>query len=254
MNKTKLPLMILALMSLATFSGCIGLPMWGPCGCGSACEPACQTCPEYGGCQTCQTCPTCEPSCEPCGCDPGCGGCGCGCSLGSCLTNFDTWLYSKVYHRSGAIPDTLPLGSTVRTHYQLMETNAEAVDFIVNLNDFVGETAELTPDGKDHILEIAARMRSAPFPVVVERSMNNSNPELDLARRNLIAQILTDLGNPDAQQRTVVATPYGPGYLGVEAETMYYRHIMSGNGFGNNNNFGNGGFNSYGGGGGGRGF
>jgi hypothetical protein len=138
------------------------------------------------------------------------------------------WLYSKLYHRSGAIPDVLPLGSTVRSHYQVMETNAEAVDFIINLNDFVGETAELTPDGKDHVLEIAARMRSAPFPVIVERSYNNSNPELDLARRNLIAQILCDLGNPDAQQRTVVATPYGPGYTGMEAESTYYQHIMSG--------------------------
>jgi hypothetical protein len=241
--------MIVALLATATLSGCISFPMWGTCG--SGCDPVCETCPEYGGyggCQTCETCPTCDPCGAPCGGCGLCGGCGgCGCSLGSCLTNFDTWLYGKLYHRSGAVPDTLPLGSTVRTHYQIMETNAEAVDFIVNLNDFVGETAELTPDGKDHILEIAARMRSAPFPVVIERSMNNSNPELDLARRNLIAQILCDLGNPDAQQRTVVATPYGPGYLGIEAETMYYQHVLSNGGFGNNNNFG-GGFNSYGGG------
>ena len=75
--------------------------------------------------------------------------------------------------RSSSIPDTLPLGHTVRSHYQTMETNAEAVDFILNLNDFVGSTATLTPDGKDKILEIAARMRSQPFPVVIERSYNN---------------------------------------------------------------------------------
>ncbi len=245
MIKTTQPLLILAVVSLAALSGCIGIPMWGTCG--PACDPVCETCPEYGGCPTAGPCQTCQ-SCEPCGCDP-CGG-GCGWSLYGCLTNFETKLFSRCYQRSGAIPDTLPLGSTVRTHYQVMETNAEAVDFIINLNDFVGETAELTPDGKDHILEIAARMRSAPFPVIVERSMNNSNPELDLARRNLIALILCDLGNPDAQQRTVVATPYGPGYLGVEAETMYYRHIMSNGGNGNNNSFG-GGFSSYGGGSGG---
>ncbi len=250
MTQTTQPLAILVLTAVATLSGCVHFPMWGTCQ--PACQPACQTCPQYGGCQTCDPCQT----CEPCGCDPcgsGCGECGCGgCgwSLGSCLTNFDLWLYSKLYHRSGAIPDTLPLGSTVRSHYQVMETNAEAVDFIVNLNDFVGETAELTPDGKDHILEIAARMRSAPFPVVIERGMNNSNPELDLARRNLVALILTDLGNPDAQQRTVVATPYGPGYLGVEAERMYYQHIYTGNNSGGGGGFG-GGFNSYGGGGGG---
>lgn len=254
MIKTTQLMTVLALTSLVSLSGCISFPTWGPCQ--TACEPACQTCPSsYGGCQTCdpcQSCQTCDP-CEPSGCGPcglwGCGGCGCGCSLYGWLTDLDTHLYSKFYHRSGAIPQTLPLGSTVRTHYQVMETNAEAFDFIINLNDFVGETAELTPDGKDHVLEIAARMRSAPFPVIVERSMNNSNPELDLARRNLIAQILCDLGNPDAQQRTVVATPYGPGYTGMEAESMYYEHVMSGNGNGNNGGFG-GGFNSYGSGGG----
>src|SRR5690606_9879371 len=113
------------------------------------------------------------------------------------------------HRRSGAIPDTLPLGSTVQSHYQVMETNGEAMDFIIHQHEFLGETAQLTQDGKDHILEIAARMRSAPFPVVIERTWNNADPELDGHRRNLVAQVLTDLGNPDAQQRTVVATSYG---------------------------------------------
>lgn len=161
-------------------------------------------------------------------------------------------MFGWVHRRSNSIPDVLPLGHTVRSHYQTMETNAEAVDFILNLNDFVGSTATLTPDGKDKILEIGARMRSQPFPVVVERSMNNSDPELDQMRRNVVAQILTDLGNADAQQRTVVATPYGPGYNSMEAETMYFRHTL--NGVGNGNNFGGGGFGGgFGGGGGGGG-
>ena len=160
-----------------------------------------------------------------------------------------------MHRRSMSIPDTLPLGHTVRSHYQTMETNAEAVDFILNLNDFVGSTATLTPDGKDKILEIAARMRSQPFPVVIERSTNNSDPELDMMRRNLVAQILSDLGNPDAPQRTVVATPYGPGYNSQEAETMYMRHTLNGVGNGNNGGggFGGGAGGAGGGGGGGGG-
>lgn len=139
---------------------------------------------------------------------------------------------------SNAIPDVLPLGSTVRAHDQVMQTNAEAADFILYRLNFVGQTAELTSDGKDQILEIAARMRSAPFPVIVEREPNNSDPELDALRRNLVAQILTDLGNPDAQQRTVVGTPYGPGFWSQPGQFMYYQHIGN---FGNNNNFGAGG-------------
>lgn len=169
-----------------------------------------------------------------CGNDSCNDGCGHGCGRGFCLG-----LMGRCYRRSNAIPDTLPLGSTVRSHYQVMETNGESMDFIIHQHEFMGETAELTPDGKDHILEIAARMRSAPFPVVIERTWNNADPELDGHRRNLVAHILTDLGNPDAQHRTVVATSYGPGYNSVQAEPMYYQHVLSGGGFG-------GGYGSYG--------
>ena len=107
------------------------------------------------------------------------------------------WLHRP----SNAIPDTFPLGKVSEAWYYEMETNAEAVDFVIHDLDFVGQTTELTSDGKDHLMEIAARMRAQPFPVIVERFPNNSDPELDLARRNLVAQILTDFGNPDAPQR-----------------------------------------------------
>ena len=95
-----------------------------------------------------------------------------------------------------AVPEVYPLGSTVRAHYHTMQANGEAVDFIIHRHEFKGKTAELTPAGKDHVLEIAARMRSAPFPVVVERSFNNSDPEIDVYRRNLVSRILADAGNP----------------------------------------------------------
>ena len=67
------------------------------------------------------------------------------------------------------VPDRYPLGSVNRAHYQTMEANAEAADFILHRNEFVGETADLTPYGKDHILEIAARA-AAPR----SRSLSNA--------------------------------------------------------------------------------
>ena len=150
------------------------------------------------------------------------------------------------------IPERYPLGSVNRAHYHTMQANSEATDFIFNLNEFVGETAELSPDAKDHILEVGARMRSAPFPVIVERSWNNANPELDAERRNVIARTLADLGNGDADQRTFVATPYDRGLNSFEGEIDYYRNFgMRGTTFGNGN--GNGGFGGFGGGGGGGG-
>lgn len=150
---------------------------------------------------------------------------------GRCHAKLTGWAWKK----SNAIPQTLPLGSTIRAHDQVMETNAEAADFILYDHDFVGQTAHLTPDARDKIVEIAARMRSVPFPVIIERSENNSNPELDALRRNLVAQILTDFGNVDAQQRTIVSNSYGMGYSGSRAENMYYLHDNFG---GNINNFG----------------
>jgi hypothetical protein len=159
-----------------------------------------------------------------------CNDCDNGCCFGGCC-----------HRRSMAIPDVQPLGSVVRAHYHTMQTNGEAADFIIHRHEFVGETAELTPSGKDHIVEIAARMRSAPFPVLVERSEHNSDPELDAFRRDIVAQILIDFGNPDAQERTIVAPAYGKGLNSREAEVDYYRFIYSRGGFGNfGNNFGNG--------------
>lgn len=190
-------------------------------------------------------------SCRTSACSTeGCGAGGCGLRLrGRCLSRgcgangqlcdrCSFALTGCLWKRSNAIPQTLPLGSTILAHDQVMETNAEAADFIFHRHDFVTQTAHLTPDAKDKIVEIAARMRTTPFPVVIERSENNSNPELDALRRNIIATILTDFGNTDAQQRTVVATPYGRGYTGRQAENMYFQYLGTGNNNNNNNNGG----------------
>jgi uncharacterized membrane protein YgcG len=163
------------------------------------------------------------------------------------------------WHRDAglSVPETLPLGSTVRAHYHTMQTNAEAADFILHDHDFVGATAELTPAGRDRILEISARARSAPFPVIVERCCNNANPELDSHRRTIVAQILHDNGLPEAHQRVIVAPAYGKGITAMEGEMDFYQNTYSrgaggygGNGFGNNaagfGGFGAGGFNSGG--------
>jgi len=135
------------------------------------------------------------------------------------------------------IPERYPLGSVNRSHYHAMQTNAEATDFVLNQHEFVGDTAELTRDGKDHILEIGARMRSAPFPVIVERSTNNDTPDLDAERRVVVARYLSEMGNPDADQRTIVSTPYARGLNSYEGENDYYRQFnFRGTTFGNFNN------------------
>lgn len=226
-------------------AGCV-TPFWGSKGCGS-CGPDL-------GCNTCST-GTCDTgSCGTGSCDTGkckpkrfasCTGCGTFsmCTGGVC---------GACTNRSLAIPEEFPVGAVMRAHMHQQQTNGEAMDFILFQKDFVLDSAELTSDGKDKILEIAARMRSAPFPVVVERTWNNADPELDAHRRALVAQILTDLGNGDANNRTFVSPAYGPGKSSLEAAPEYYQHIYqgSGDGFGNGG-FGGGGGGGFGGGGGG---
>ncbi len=155
----------------------------------------------------------------------GVGGCGTPCATPCCGPGWGGGgLFGGAGLRSRAIPDRYPLGSVVREPFHVMQTNAEATDFVLYRNDFIGETVELTPDGKDHVMEIAARMRSAPFPVLVERSENNSNPQLDAERRLAVAQVLYDHGNSDADQRTFVSPAYARGLTDFEPRTEYYRH------------------------------
>lgn len=211
-----------------TTLGLPGLPCRGD-GCGSCSAPT-------------ATCDTCGPGCRDQGCrDQGCQQCG----------GLRGRVCGLFHRRSNAVPDTFPLGKVSEAWYYEMETNAEAVDFVIHDLDFVGQTTELTSDGKDHMMEIAARMRAQPFPVIVERFPNNADPELDVARRNLVVQILTDFGNPDAQQRVIVAPSYTPGYTSRQAQGTYFRHTMQNGNVGGNFN-GGGGFG--GGAGGGNGF
>ena len=225
------------LMALSNF-GCVG-PMCcsntGTSNCSTGCDTGCST-----GCDTgCST-----------GCAPRRFGCGiptCGLGCGSLL--------GRLFPRSLAIPDQLPLGAVERAHFHQMQTNAEATDFVLYQMDFVGQSAELTPDGKDKINEIGARMRSTPFPVLVERTFNNADPELDAHRRELVALILHEKGNFDANNRVFVSPAYGLGKSSLEAAPEFYQHIyqfsgqngVGGGGFGG----GGGGFGGGGGGGGG---
>lgn len=134
-------------------------------------------------------------------------------------------------------------------HWHTMQTNGEAADFVMYRNEFVDNSSELSPYGRDHIAEIAARMPSTPFPVIVQRSWNNADPELDQVRRDIVVRVLTDLGNQDANQRVVVSQPYSNGINSMEAEQDYgqFRRIR---GNGNSGFSGGGGGGGSGGGGG----
>ena len=139
-----------------------------------------------------------------------------------CCKRAGSWLFRR---RTFSTPDMLPLGSSVRAHFGTMEENAEASDFVLYHHEFVDGTAALTPAGRDHIVQIAARSGAVPFPVLVERSEHNSTPELDAFRRGLVVRILSDFGVTDADQRTFVAPAYGRHANSLEAEADYLQFL-----------------------------
>ena len=116
--------------------------------------------------------------------------------------------------------EAYPLGTLNQAHYEAMHAKGRAAAFILHQNDFLGSTSELSPAGKDHVLEIVNSARTVPFPVLIERSDNNANPSLDERRRASVAQVLADLGIADAQQRTIVAPAAEKGLSSAEAEAQ----------------------------------
>jgi hypothetical protein len=120
-----------------------------------------------------------------------------------------------------------PIGQVSDSHWETQQTNAEATDFIFYDHEFRGNTAQLSPGAKQHLEQVALRLEHVPFPVVVEQSLHNAKPELDLARRQTIVEQLARLGVQNIDERVVVANAFPEGYTGIEAEGAYYNVIGS---------------------------
>lgn len=111
-----------------------------------------------------------------------------------------------------AVPDVMPLGAISQAHWQAMEMNGEAADFVIHRSEFMVGSTALTPSGRSHLQEIAARFGATPFPVLVEpEDEAHSTIELDAARRRHIVNLLTQMGACGAEQRTLVSRPYSDG-------------------------------------------
>ena len=120
-----------------------------------------------------------------------------------------------------------PLGQVTDSFWETQQTNAEAADFIFYDHEFRGSTAQLAPGGKKHLQQIALRLEHVPFPVVIEESPHNAQPELDQQRRQTIVEQLGRLGLPNAEERVVVANAFPEGYTGIESEASYYNVLSN---------------------------
>ena len=114
-----------------------------------------------------------------------------------------------------AVPQVHPLGAVTRAHYEAMEANGEAADFVLTAGEFESNSPELTLAGRDHILEIGARMGGTPFPILIEP--DGAGNGVDEQRVRTVVDILTSLGNADASQRVLASRPYSDGMRATEA-------------------------------------
>jgi hypothetical protein len=131
-------------------------------------------------------------------------------------------------------PTPAPLGALSDPVFQNQIANAERSDFVVYQHEFQGQTEMLNTFGKDHVKQIAYRLRSGQdAQVLVERSMMSAregtefgyrvhpDPELDMRRRDIVVRSLLAMGVADADQRVVVAPALTPGFTADEAESAY---------------------------------
>jgi len=141
---------------------------------------------------------------------------------------------SHVPHEAKVSPPydrPFPLGQVTDAAWETQQTNAEASDFVFYDHEFAGETTDLTPGGKKHLLQVALRLEHVPFPIVVEESPKNRNRRLDLQRRQAIVDHLTRLGLDLVDSRVVVAPAISEGITAIEGESAYYS-TLNGGGYG----------------------
>ena len=145
------------------------------------------------------------------------------------------WLISGTVFLGGChstykspVDPPFPLGQVTDAFWDTQQTNAEAADFIFYDHEFRGDTVELTPAGRDHLLQVAVRLPHVPFPVVIERYENNYKPSLDYQRRQAILAGLAQLGVTGVDQRVVIAPAFAPGLTSDEAQLAYVQSLIGG--------------------------
>jgi hypothetical protein len=119
----------------------------------------------------------------------------------------------------------LPSPNGTFTH-QLLDSQAakaEADDFVIYKNEWYLEGKTLGPFGTYHLAEIAKRLPSVPFPVVIQPA---ADPALNEVRRQAIVTCLLNNGSPDADHRVIIAYPQAEGlFLECEGERAFIQML-----------------------------
>lgn len=117
-----------------------------------------------------------------------------------------------------------PLGESRTANARAMILNGVAARMTLYQYDFVHNSDQLSPRGRDQLARIVGMLADYPFPLVIERSP--CVPSLDEARR---ATVLNELArSPIAipPERVVIGIPGANGLSGTEAVLQYRRLLQ----------------------------
>jgi hypothetical protein len=122
-------------------------------------------------------------------------------------------------------PVVIPPPTGTHTHeiFDLQAQKAEADDFVIYKNEWFNAGTKLGPYGDYHLDQIAKRLPTVPFPVVIQPE---ADPGLNQARLEVIITCLANKEIPDADHRVIIAYPQAEGLFGeCEAESAFLRML-----------------------------
>jgi hypothetical protein len=153
--------------------------------------------------------------------------------------------------RTGAVKAKLradvevqPHGSFVRRFQALQADKAEASDFVVFLNEWFEGGTQLGPFGVYHINQIAQRLPTVPFLVMVQPQADSA---LNEKRRQVVVAALLGLGVADAETRVVIAYPDAEGIRYEDIERVWTHSLFYHEAYGVYGQGAYGGYGGYGG-------
>jgi len=134
----------------------------------------------------------------------------------------------------GSHPAGRPLGTLSDPVWQNQEANAEHSDFVVHEHEFVREAEFLNRAGEDHLKQIAARLASGHYAMVlVERTRFSARPDteykypvhtnsdLDMRRRDMVVRCLLAMHIANADALVVIAPDLAPEYRADDRAAIY---------------------------------
>lgn len=130
-------------------------------------------------------------------------------------------------------PGPPPLGTYVNGWASAQAAKAEADDFVIYGYEWYQQGATPGPWGSAHLKRIAKRLPNEPFPVVIESC--ETDPAINVARRDYVVRFLHEAGIGDAELRVVVGGADNGHLYGDEIEPIYQQFIQRNN---NNNGYG----------------